>query len=383
MVAEQYMKLAINLAKKGIGKTSPNPLVGAVVVKNDRIIGKGYHKKFGEPHAEVNALKTCGDKAKNATLYVNLEPCCHYGKTPPCTDIIVKSGIEKVVCATLDPNPQVNGKGIKTLREGGIEVDLGILEEEAKKLNEVYLKYITTGLPFVIMKIAQTLDSKIATKLGDSKWITQEDSRRFVHSLRSWVDAVLVGANTVRKDNPELTVHKARGENPIRIILDSSGEISDRAKVIKENKDRKTIIVTIRGWGRSLTLAPASGIQIWKIKEGKNGKVDLVQLLAKAGENQISSLLVEGGSQVFTSFLKEKLVDKIYYFLSPKILGKGLDSFGDLGIKKISDSITLRDCEIKKFKNDLLIIGYPNWSSDTCVAPSTSPLPLGERTCPE
>jgi diaminohydroxyphosphoribosylaminopyrimidine deaminase/5-amino-6-(5-phosphoribosylamino)uracil reductase len=384
MTQEEYMKLAINLAKKGTGKTSLNPLVGAVVVKNDRIIGKGYHKKYGEPHAEVNALKACGGKAKNATLYVNLEPCCHYGKkTPPCTDTIKKSGIKKVVCATLDPNPQVNGKGIETLRDACIEVDLGILEEEAKKLNEVYLKFITTKLPFVILKIAQTLDGKIATKLGDSKWITQEDSRRFVHSLRSWVDAVLVGANTVRKDNPELTVHKARGENPIRIILDSSGEISDRAKVIKENKDRKTIIVTIRGWGRSLTLAPASGIQIWKIKEGKNGKVDLVQLLAKAGENQISSLLVEGGSQVFTSFLKEKLVDKIYYFLSPKILGKGLDSFGDLGIKKISDSITLRDCEIKKFKNDLLIIGYPNWSSDTCVAPSTSPLPLGERTCPE
>jgi diaminohydroxyphosphoribosylaminopyrimidine deaminase/5-amino-6-(5-phosphoribosylamino)uracil reductase len=374
MTQEEYMKLAINLAKKGMGKTSPNPLVGAVVVKNDRIIGKGYHKRFGEPHAEVNALKACKDKAKDATLYVNLEPCCHYGKkTPPCTDTIKKSGIKKLVCATLDPNPQVNGRGIRTLREGGIEVDLGILEEEAKKLNEVYLKFITTGLPFVILKIAQTLDGKIATKLGDSKWITQEDSRRFVHSLRSWVDAVLVGANTVRKDDPELTIHQTGGKNPIRIILDSTGKISNRAKVVKENKDGKTIIATTRGWGRGLTPAPSSGapssgIQIWKVKKRKDGKVDLGQLLKKAGENQISSLLVEGGSKVFTSFLKEKLVDKIYYFLSPKILGKGLDSFGDLGIKEISDSITLRDCEIKKFKNDLLIIGYPSWSSDTRVA---------------
>jgi len=352
------MKLTINLAKKGMGKTSPNPLVGAVVVKNDRIIGKGYHKKYGEPHAEVNALKACKDKAKDATLYVNLEPCCHYGKkTPPCTDMIKKSGIRKVVCATLDPNPQVNGKGIRILRKTGVEVDLGILEEEAKKLNEVYLKFITTGLPFVILKIAQTLDGKIATKLGDSKWITQEDSRRFVHSIRSWVDAVLVGANTVRRDNPELTIHDAKGENPLRIILDSSGKISNQTRIIKENKNGKTILATTNQKIREKFKEKA---EIWKLKKHKDGKVDLADLLRKAGENQISSLLVEGGSKIFTSFLKEKLVDKIYYFLSPKILGKGLDSFGDLGIKKISDSITLRDCEIKKFKNDLLIIGYPS-----------------------
>jgi diaminohydroxyphosphoribosylaminopyrimidine deaminase/5-amino-6-(5-phosphoribosylamino)uracil reductase len=366
MTQEEHMKLAINLAKKGLGKTSPNPLVGAVVVKNDRIIGKGYHKKYGEPHAEVNALKACKDKAKNATLYVNLEPCCHYGKkTPPCTDTIKKSGIKKLVCATLDPNPQVNGRGIRTLREGGIEVDLGILEEEAKKLNEVYLKFITTGLPFVILKIAQTLDGKIATKLGDSKWITQEDSRRFVHSLRSWVDAVLVGANTVRKDDPELTIHEARGENPIRIILDSSGKIPSNSKVIKENQNGKTILATTN---QKIREKFKEKVEIWKLKKSEDGKIDLAQLLKKAGENQISSLLVEGGRGVFTSFLKEKLVDKIYYFLSPKILGKGLDSFGDLGIKEISNSITLRDCEIKRFKNDLLIIGYPNWSSATCVA---------------
>jgi diaminohydroxyphosphoribosylaminopyrimidine deaminase/5-amino-6-(5-phosphoribosylamino)uracil reductase len=365
MTQEKYMRLTVKLAKKGMGKTSPNPLVGAVVVKNDQIIDRGYHKRFGEPHAEVNALKACKDQAENATLYVNLEPCCHYGKTPPCTDMIIKSGIRKVVCATLDPNPQVNGKGIRILKSAGVEVDLGILEEEAKKLNEIYLKFITTGLPFVILKIAQTMDGRIATKLGDSKWITQEDSRHFVHSLRSWVDAVLVGANTVRKDDPELTIHDARGENPIRIILDSSGKISSNSKVIKENQNGKTILATTN---EKIKNKFEEKTEIWKIKKSKDGKVDLVQLLRKAGENQISSLLVEGGSQIFTSFLKEKLVDKIYYFLSPKILGKGIDSFGDLGIKKISESITLRDCEIKRFKNDLLVIGYPIWSSDTRVA---------------
>jgi diaminohydroxyphosphoribosylaminopyrimidine deaminase/5-amino-6-(5-phosphoribosylamino)uracil reductase len=374
MTQEEYMRLTMNLAKKGMGKTSPNPLVGAVVVKNGQIIGKGYHQKFGQPHAEANALRACGDRAKNATLYVNLEPCCHYGKTPPCTDMIIKSGIRKVVCAILDPNPQVNGKGIRTLKKAGVEVSLGILEEEARKLNEIYLKFITTGLPFVILKVAQTLDGKIATKLGDSKWITQDDSRRFVHSLRSWVDAVLVGANTVKRDDPELAIHQAKGENPLRIILDSSGQISDQAKIIKESKDGKTVIAATDG---KIKKRFNEKVRIWKIKKEKDGRVDLAQLLKKMGENQIASLLVEGGRGVFTSFLKEKLVDKIYYFLSPRILGKGLDSFGDLGIEKISQSITLKDYEIKKIKKDLLIVGYPTWSSDTCVASSIFPLSLG------
>jgi len=369
------MRLTINLAKKGLGKTSPNPLVGAVVVKNDQIIGKGYHKRFGQPHAEVNALRACKDRAKNATLYVNLEPCCHYGKTPPCTEAIIKSGIRKVVCAMLDPNPQVNGKGIRTLREAGVKVELGILEGEAKKINEVYLKFITTGLPFVMLKLAQTLDGKIATKFGDSKWITQDDSRRFVHSLRSWVDAVLVGANTVKIDDPELTIHEAKGENPIRIILDSSGKISNNSKVIKENKKGKTILATTN---EKIPEKLKDKIEIWKIKKDEDGLIDLVKLLKKAGENQIASLLVEGGNKVFTSFLKEKLVDKIYYFLSPKILGKGLDSFGDLGIRKISDTITLRDYEMKRFKNDLLIIGYPVWRPHPLV-PLSIPPKAGER----
>ncbi|MFQ6002741.1 MAG: bifunctional diaminohydroxyphosphoribosylaminopyrimidine deaminase/5-amino-6-(5-phosphoribosylamino)uracil reductase RibD [Candidatus Zixiibacteriota bacterium] len=356
MTKEQYMKLTFKLAKKGMGRTSPNPLVGAVVVKNDQIIGKGYHKRFGEPHAEANALKACKDKARNATLYVNLEPCCHHGKTPPCTDMIIRSGMKKVVCATLDPNPQMNGEGIEALRKGGVEVDLGILEKEAKKLNEIYLKFITTRLPFVMLKIAQTLDGKIATKLGHSKWITQSDSRRFVHWLRSWVDAVLVGANTVKRDDPELTIHNVRGENPIRLILDSAGKISNNSKVIRENKNGKTIIATT---DQKTKEKFEEEVEIWKLKKSEDGKVDLVQLLKRAGENQITSLLVEGGRGVFTSFLKEKLVDKIYYFLSPKILGKGLDSFGDLGIKEISGSIMLRDCEIRRFENDLLVIGYP------------------------
>jgi diaminohydroxyphosphoribosylaminopyrimidine deaminase/5-amino-6-(5-phosphoribosylamino)uracil reductase len=365
MKEERYMTWAMNLAKRGRGKTSPNPMVGAVVVKNGETVGTGYHRRFGELHAEANALRACQGKAKGATLYVNLEPCCYQGKTPPCTDMIIRSGIRKVVCATLDPNSRVNGRGIKALRDGGVKVHLGVLEEEAKKLNEAYMKFVTTGLPFVMLKVAQTLDGKIATKSGDSKWITQQDSRRFVHSLRSSVDAVLVGANTVRRDDPELTIHNGKGEDPLRIILDSSGSIPSNSKIIRENKDGKTIIAAMN---RRTKDKSQEGVEVWNLKKLGDDGVDLTQLLKKAGESQITSLLVEGGSRVFTSFLKEKLVDKIYYFLSPKILGEGLGSFGDLGIKEISDSITLRDCEIKRFKNDLLVIGYPNWSSDTCVA---------------
>jgi diaminohydroxyphosphoribosylaminopyrimidine deaminase/5-amino-6-(5-phosphoribosylamino)uracil reductase len=360
MTQEQCMKLTINLAKKGRGKTSPNPMVGALVVKNGEIVGRGYHKRFGQFHAEANALIACRDKAKDATLYVNLEPCCHHGKTPPCTDMIIKSGIRKVVCATLDPNSQVNGRGIKALREGGVEVHLGVLEREAKELNEVYMKFITTGLPFVMLKVAQTLDGKIATKLGDSKWITNQDSRGFVHSLRASVDAVLVGANTVKRDDPELTIHGAVGDDPIRIIMDSSGKIPHSLKIVKENKDGKTVIATAN---HKTMKEFQEGVNVWKLKKRKGDEVDLAELLKKAGENQITSLLVEGGRKVFTSFLKEKLVDKIYYFLSPKILGDGLDSFGDLGIEEISDSIMVRDCQLKKFKDDILIIGYPVWRS--------------------
>jgi diaminohydroxyphosphoribosylaminopyrimidine deaminase/5-amino-6-(5-phosphoribosylamino)uracil reductase len=354
------MRLALKLAKKGRGKTSPNPMVGAVVVKNGEIVGRGYHRRFGELHAEANALKACQDRAEGATLYVNLEPCCHHGKTPPCTDMIIKSGIKKVVCATLDPNSQVNGRGIRALREGGVEVRLGISEEEAKKLNEVYIKFITTGLPFVMLKVAQTLDGRIATKLGDSKWITEKDSRRFVHSLRASVDAVLVGAGTVKRDDPKLTIHDARGKDPIRIILDSSERIPRSLRIIKGNKNGKTVTATTN---RKPNGKLKEKVEVWNLKKSRDGKVDLKCLLKKAGENQITSLLVEGGSEVLTSFFKEKLVDKIYYFLSPKILGKGLDSFGDLGIKEISDSIVLRDFELQRFRNDLLVTGYPVWRS--------------------
>jgi len=352
MEDEFYMNMAIKLAEKGRGRTSPNPMVGAVVVRNDKIVGKGYHRRYGEPHAEVNALKEAGGNAKGATLYVNLEPCCIYGHTPPCTETIIKSGIKKVVCSTLDPNPKVKGKGIKKLKQAKIEVKTGVLKAEAEKLNEAYFKFMKKKLPFVILKVAQTLDGKIATLSGDSKWITKEDSRRFVHQLRSQMDAVLIGVNTAIMDDPDLTIHNQKGENPKRIVLDSHGRIAPGLKLIENNKDKKTIVATVD----SKKKLP---VELWRIKKNKKGQVDLLDLLKKAKEKNITSILVEGGKKVFTSFLKNRLVDKIYYFISPKILGNGESSFGDLGIFKISDSIYLKDAEIRKFSNDLLISGYP------------------------
>lgn len=352
MEDEFYMKMAIKLADKGRGRTSPNPMVGTVVVRNDKIVGKGYHRRYGEPHAEVNALKEAGKNAGGATLYVNLEPCCIYGHTPPCTETIIKSGIKKVVCSSLDPNPKVKGKGIEKLKEAEIEVKIGVLKKDAEKLNEAYFKFVKKRLPFVTLKIAQTLDGKIATSSGDSKWITSEDSRRFVHQLRSQVNAVLIGVNTAIKDDPDLTIHNQKGENPKRIVLDSHRRIAPGLKLIRKNKDNKTVVATVD----SQIELP---VEVWKIKKDKKGRADLLDLLKKAKEKNITSILVEGGKEVFTSFLKNRLVDKIYCFISLKILGEGKSSFGDLGIFTISDSIYLKDAEIRRFSYDFLISGYP------------------------
>ncbi len=351
------MRLALRLARKGEGKVSPNPMVGAVIVKNGKIVGSGYYRKFGETHAEVNALKQAGKRAQGGTMYLNLEPHSFYGKTPPCTDSIIKEGIQEVFCSMLDPNPRVNGKGIKRLRDEGIKVNLGLLADEAKRLNEVYLKYMTTGMPFVILKVGQSLDGKIATPTGDSKWITSEDARDYVHRLRGKVDAVLVGSNTISKDDPEMTIHKQRGENPLRLILTAKGNVPPDCRVIRDNKDRKTVIVTSK-------LTPSlkgCGAEIWEIRKNRSGEVDLPEFLKKAGQQGIASILVEGGKEIFTSFLKERLVDKFYYFLSPKIIGEGLDTFGDLKIERIKDSLKLKDITFKKFSKDYLLVGYPDW----------------------
>ncbi|MCK4353511.1 bifunctional diaminohydroxyphosphoribosylaminopyrimidine deaminase/5-amino-6-(5-phosphoribosylamino)uracil reductase RibD [candidate division WOR-3 bacterium] len=352
-----YMKEVLRLARRGLGATSPNPMVGAVVVKEDKIIGRGYHKCKGEPHAEVIALKQAGPKAKGATLYVNFEPCCHFGVTPPCTKAIIDTGIKEVHISIIDPSPWVNGKGIKELKKAGIKVILGDCEQEAQKLNEVYLKYIKTGLPFISLKAALTLDGKIATLNGESKWITSLESRRFVHRLRSQVDAVMVGIGTVLADDPELTVRLVRGRNPKRIILDSNLRIKHKAKVLGPG----CIIATLKS-------QKIDGTETWQIKpachseaagrKDSNGRVDILEVLKRASKSGIQSILIEGGKEVFTEGLANKLVDKIYFFIAPKILGDGVPVVGDLGIRKLKDALSLSSVKFKRLENDILIESY-------------------------
>lgn len=351
------MRLALRLAKRGWGKTSPNPLVGAVIVKHGQVVGKGFHRAVGEPHAEVIAIREAGERAQGATLYVNLEPCCHRGRTPPCTRAIINTGISKVVASTKDPNPQVNGKGFQELDSQGIEVELGLLAEEAGRLNEVYLKYIRTKLPFVILKLAQTLDGKIATSDGRSMYITSFKSRRRVHQLRSGVDAVMVGVGTVLQDDPQLTVRHTKGETPLKIVLDSRGRTPLRAKVISSEGSAILMIASQanQSWRGEME---RMGAEIWEIPPDKEGRVDLREAMKIAGARGITSLMIEGGREVFTSALKAGIVDKLLVFISPKVMGEGMGGVGDLGVRELSSARRLYNMKSQRMGEDLLITAY-------------------------
>jgi diaminohydroxyphosphoribosylaminopyrimidine deaminase/5-amino-6-(5-phosphoribosylamino)uracil reductase len=352
---EVLMRRTLQLARKGRGRVSPNPLVGAIILKNGNIIGKGYHRKAGEEHAEVAAIKKAGKRTNGSIMYVNLEPCCHFGKTPPCTDIIIKAGIKKVFIATKDPNPLVSGKGIKKLKRNGIRVCCGILENEARRLNEFYFTYMEKRRPFIILKIAQTIDGKIADNYGDSKWITNESARKKVHSLRNEVDAILTGIGTVKKDNPELTPRFTKKiKEPLRIVLDSNLKIPKDAKITREG----TIVATLSNkHERKKKLLKNKGIQIWEMKKDKNG-INICGMLKKAYQEKIMSILVEAGQGVTSSLLKECLVDKVYIFISNKILGTGISAFEKLGLKRLEETLLIEDIVFERFKENLLIKGY-------------------------
>ncbi|MBM7623316.1 bifunctional diaminohydroxyphosphoribosylaminopyrimidine deaminase/5-amino-6-(5-phosphoribosylamino)uracil reductase RibD [Sporohalobacter salinus] len=358
-----YMKLALKLAAKGRGRTSPNPMVGAVIVKDGEIVGKGYHHAAGKAHAEINALQDAGKKAAGATVYVTLEPCFHYGKTSPCTEALIKAEVDKVIVAMKDPNPKVSGRGLKELAGAGIEVESGLLKEEAKKLNEAFIKYITTGHPFVILKNAMTLDGKIATKTGDSKWISCKESRQYVHQLRDEVDGILVGIGTVLADNPRLTTRlpNCKGEDPIRIVLDNKLKIPLDSNLVTQKSEAETVVVTDRtaDKGKVAKLEKA-GVRVLVLPVEKD-KIDLKALLTKLGEMGIMSLLVEGGSQINTSFLFEELVNKVIYFIAPKIVGgnKAVPVVGGQGVSKVVDGIEFEDYELTTIGDDILIVGYP------------------------
>jgi len=353
---EIFMLECLSLAARGAGHVSPNPLVGCVVVKRGRVIGRGFHRRFGGPHAEVNAIRSAREPVRGATLYVNLEPCHVYGKTPPCTDLIIKSGIAHVVVGMKDPNPLISGRGIRKLRRAGIRVTVGVLARECRRLNEFFTRFITTGLPFVTLKIAQSLDGKIGgSKVG---WITGRASRTLVHILRSRYDAVLVGAGTVVKDNPRLTVRHTRGRNPVRIVLDGKFAVSERAAVFKQSAGARTILISdamyIRRHAGKRSKLRRKGVEILELTGRGNGRIPLRSVLKAVGSRGIASILVEGGASVFSAFLREDLCDKLLVFVAPKIIGKGVAAFAEPPDREI----VAHDLAVMTLENDTLISGY-------------------------
>jgi diaminohydroxyphosphoribosylaminopyrimidine deaminase / 5-amino-6-(5-phosphoribosylamino)uracil reductase len=351
---EWYIRRTLRLAAKAKGMTSPNPMVGAILVKNGEPLSEDYHRKPGTLHAEALAIATAGENAKGSTLYVNLEPCCHTEKrTPPCTKAIIHAGIKKVVIGMTDPNPKVSGKGIAELRDAGIEVKSGILEEDAKKLNEAYAKYITTGKPFVTLKVAMTLDGKIATPEGHSKWITGGQARKKVHTLRSHADAIMTAIGTVKSDDPQLTVRMKKGRNPVRIVIDPNLEIPPDARILRTPP--ATILVTKITNEKSERLN-AAGIRIIHY----NDMLDLGWLMDTLGKMEITSVLIEGGSSLNAHALEDGIVDKVMFFIAPRIIG-GRDSFPAVGgktFRKLEDAYSLKDTKIRRTGEDFLIEGY-------------------------
>ncbi|MBI5888439.1 MAG: bifunctional diaminohydroxyphosphoribosylaminopyrimidine deaminase/5-amino-6-(5-phosphoribosylamino)uracil reductase RibD [Deltaproteobacteria bacterium] len=362
VIDERFMREALALAKKGLGKTSPNPTVGAVIVKNGRVIARGFHKKAGRPHAEIAAFKDAKESVKGATLYVTLEPCCHYGKTPPCTGAVVRSGIKRVVAGMLDPNRLVAGKGAGILRRAGIDVTSGVLELECAELNEWYIKYITKKMPYVTLKLAMSIDGRIATAAGESKWITGVEARRHVHKMRSESDAVMVGLNTVLKDDPALTVRLVKGKNPARVVVDSSLRTPLDAKIFDNaGKVRLIIFTTNAAPADKIKKARAKGAEVVTVPKsaGMGGGVDLKKVLRELGSRAIASLLVEGGGSLGASFIKACLVDRISFFIAPIVLGGGAAlGIGPLGIKKMSKALVIKDMTMKRIGKDILIEGH-------------------------
>jgi diaminohydroxyphosphoribosylaminopyrimidine deaminase/5-amino-6-(5-phosphoribosylamino)uracil reductase len=381
----EYMKRALSLAKKAEGMTSPNPLVGAVLVKSGTILAEGYHLRPGLPHAEAIALERAGSKARGSTLYVNLEPCCHLDKrTPPCAQAIIKAGVKRVVIGMIDPNPKVSGRGIELLKKAGIKVQAGLLEEEAKRLNEIYIKHITTGLPFVILKIAMTLDGKIATETGESKWITSLESRRYVHKLRSKVDAVLTAIGTVKADDPELTVRLVKGRSPVRVVIDPELEIPPQAKVLRtppttiiftktEVRNQRSEVrsqkseVKEKVSSESDLRTPTSDLSFpegVEVEYFNSERLDLKEAMKSLYRRGITSVMIEGGASLNYYALKDGIVDKVMIFIAPKIIG-GRNSVPAVG--GVSTSLQtpwrLRNLKIKHIGEDILIEGYINTSS--------------------
>lgn len=353
-----YMGRALKLARRGEGRTSPNPMVGAVIVKDGRIIGEGYHVCCGENHAEINAIRQAREPIAGATFYITLEPCTHQGRTPPCVNSLIKERPARVVIGVVDPNPLVAGRGVAALARHGIETIVGIREEECRRLNEKFFKYMTTGLPFITLKYAQTLDGRIATATGHSQWISSPPARRYAHRLRSIHDAILVGAGTVRHDDPELTVRLVKGKNPLRIVMDSRLGIPPQARILQDQDRAPTIVATSRRAPRNrLKSLRQLGIETILVAETEEGKLSLPDLFRKLGQRGVTSVLVEGGAAVITSVLKEKQADRLAVIVAPKLIGRGVEAVGDLCITSMSAALDLRHSKWRRLGADLLFTG--------------------------
>ncbi len=356
----RFMRRAMELALRGEGAVNPNPLVGAVIVRNGRIIGAGWHERWGGLHAERNALARCSEPTSGATMYVTLEPCCHHGKTPPCTDALIAAGIKRVVVGLTDPNPLVAGKGIAQLRKAGIEVESGILEEELRYQNRVFLKYITTRRPWVVLKSAMTLDGKIATRTGDSRWVTGEEARHRVHEMRSSLMAVLVGIGTAQADDPMLNC-RLEGEHrqPIRIVADSEARLSLSSQLVRTALEQRTIVAhTARAGQSRLDALHKAGVETWCCAECE-GHLSMEDLMQKIGATGIDSLLVEGGGELSYSLLRGGHVDEAAFFVAPKFVGgsRTKTPIGGEGFERMAEAVELEGLEVEHFGADVLIHG--------------------------
>jgi len=357
---ERFMRRTLELAAKALGRTSPNPVVGAVIVRNGRIIGEGFHRRAGLPHAEREALRRITETARGATIYVNLEPCSHYGRTPPCADALIEAGIKRVVVGMVDPNPLVQGRGLRRLRRAGIAVATGVLREECERLNEDFACFIRTGRPFVTLKLAASLDGRIAAASGDSQWISGEQSRHVVHELRNRVDAILVGAETVRNDDPRLTCRMRGGRDPLRVVLDGRLSIMPSARVCTQPSTAPTLIATSEDHGRGEKQAQleAQGVQVVCLP-GKNGQVPLRPLLVELGRRGHKSVLIEGGGRIAAAALREGVVDKVLFFYAPLLLGgEGRAMIGPLGIDRVAAGQKLHTITVERIGKDILVAAY-------------------------
>jgi diaminohydroxyphosphoribosylaminopyrimidine deaminase/5-amino-6-(5-phosphoribosylamino)uracil reductase len=357
---ERYMQRALELARKGEGRTRPNPPVGAVVVREGDVVGEGFHPKAGEPHAEIFALRQAGEAARGADLYVTLEPCCHQGRTGPCTEAVLAAGIARVFVGTADPNPKVAGRGIERLRQAGLEVRIGVREAECRRLIAPFAKHVTTALPFVVLKSAVSLDGRTATVTGDSRWITGEESREEVHRLRDRLDAVMVGVGTVLRDDPRLTTRLPEGgRDPLRIVVDSRLRLPEEAAVLNLESATPTIIATTpEGPEAKAARLEARGAQVLRVA-GREGRVDLRELMRRLGEQGVQSVLLEGGSVLNAAALEAGIIDRVMIFVAPMLVG-GSDApgiFAGRGVAKIAEALRLVDVRVRRFGDDVLIEG--------------------------